>query len=428
VSNLVIRPASPKFKILYKRARYKALYGGRSSGKSWAVVEALLYYAGTYDNMRILCAREIQKSIRESSYRLILDTIDRLKLTNDYDFTRDEITHKKTGSRFTFAGLKNNPTQIKSMEGVDICWIEECQTISRESIDILVPTIRKAGSELWFTWNPFLPSDPISSMFQSGHLPKNTLIEEVNYYDNPYLTDTIQNEIDEDKRLYPLKYEHIWLGGYIGTADDMLISLQSVSSCMNRKVLTLDVPTIAALDVARFGSDNSAIVARKGNVVTDVAKWGGLDTNQLHDKVVSWVLQRDIDTLVVDGTGVGGGVFDMLKKSLGGIKCVEFNGANKPKSNKFLNARAEVWNIMARWIKEDGSMPFDAELRDQLTTIHYLINNKQQMQLESKRDMRAKGIKSPDLGDALAMTFYQPVVNTTKSKNMIHNLYSDLGL
>lgn len=130
------------------KKRYKCLKGGRASGKSWGAVLALFYISTTYKTF-ICCVREIQKSIKESSQKLIVDTIKRYGLEDEFYITKTEITHKITGSRFIFFGIKSNPESVKSLEGADIVWVEEADRVSQESWDLLIPTVRKEHSQIW---------------------------------------------------------------------------------------------------------------------------------------------------------------------------------------------------------------------------------------------------------------------------------------
>ena len=141
-----------KLSCLFEKARYKVLWGGRGGAKSWGVARALLIQ-GAAKQLRILCARELQTSIRDSVHKLLSDQIAELGLTSFYQITQNSIKGAN-GTEFFFAGLRSNVTQIKSFEGVDICWVEEAQTVSRASWNVLVPTIRKEESEIWVTFNP----------------------------------------------------------------------------------------------------------------------------------------------------------------------------------------------------------------------------------------------------------------------------------
>mgnify|MGYP000095936013 FL=1 len=146
-----------KLECLFKPSRYKVLYGGRGGAKSWGVARALLIKAAQ-NPLRVLCAREFQTSIKDSVHKLLCDQIEALGLGTFYEITQTSI-RGKNGSEFSFVGLKNNVANVKSYEGVDICWVEEAQTTSRMSWNVLIPTIRKEKSEIWITFNPELETD-----------------------------------------------------------------------------------------------------------------------------------------------------------------------------------------------------------------------------------------------------------------------------
>lgn len=197
---------------LQRPSRYKAIHGGRGGGKSRTVATQLLIRAGTKPE-RILCAREVQKSIKDSVKRLLDDEIDRLGLRPMFVSTEQEI-RGANGSLIIFAGLRGNAASIKSLEGVTIAWVEEAQTISQGSLDTLVPTIRAPDSELWFTWNPDLPTDPIDKMFRGESAPPDAEVIEVNYTDNPWFPDVLLAELEYDRSRDIDKFTHVWLGQY----------------------------------------------------------------------------------------------------------------------------------------------------------------------------------------------------------------------
>jgi phage terminase large subunit len=197
---------------LWEPSRYKVMRGGRGSAKSRSAAAALLLQAAAYPH-RVLCAREIQKSIKDSVKRLLDDEIERLGLGSFFESVEHEI-RGKNGSLFIFAGLRGNSASIKSMEGITRCWVEEAQTISRASLDDLIPTIRTPGSEIWFTYNPRFDTDPIDTMFKADELPPNTILLHVNWQDNPWFPDVLKQEMDYDKRRDMDKYLHIWEGKY----------------------------------------------------------------------------------------------------------------------------------------------------------------------------------------------------------------------
>lgn len=192
-----------------KGKRYKVYYGGRGSGKSWAAAKTLLAKAFA-EKLRILCAREVQKSISDSVHKLLKEQLEAMGLAGFYTVTSDAI-RGANGSEFIFKGLKTNPQQIKSMEGVDICWVEEAQAVSAESWDVLIPTIRKPGSEIWVTFNPLDESDPTYQKFVVDP-PDNAIVRKVNYDENPYFPDVLRQEMEWLKKRDYESYLHIWEG------------------------------------------------------------------------------------------------------------------------------------------------------------------------------------------------------------------------
>lgn len=200
------------FRELFHPYRYKAFYGGRGSGKSHSMATALLLLAAQRP-LRVLAAREVQKSIRDSSKRLIEDRIGALGLSRRFTATDTEI-RSANGSLFLFAGLGANPDGIKSMEGLDVAWVEEADAISQRSLDVLVPTVRKPGSELWFSWNPRDSSDPVDALFRGGPVRPDALVRRVTHADNPWFPAVLEAERLWDLGRDPDKYAHVWDGAY----------------------------------------------------------------------------------------------------------------------------------------------------------------------------------------------------------------------
>lgn len=200
------------FRDLFRPARYKAYYGGRGSGKSHSIATALVLLA-SQKPLRVLAAREIQRSIRDSSKRLLDDRIAALGLQRRYRSTESAI-RGRNGSLFLFAGLRSNPESIKSMEGIDIAWVEEAATVSQLSLDILIPTIRRRGSELWFSWNPRHASDPVDAMFRGGPERPDAIVRRVGFTDNPWFPAVLEAERLWDRARDPEKHAHIWEGAY----------------------------------------------------------------------------------------------------------------------------------------------------------------------------------------------------------------------
>lgn len=195
---------------LFEPYRYKVFHGGRGSGKSWAFARSLLIQAAE-KKLRILCCREVQKSVKTSVHQLLVDQIQSLNLSYLYDVTETAI-RCKNGSEFYFTGLASHTADsVKSFEGVDRVWIEEAQSISKKSLDILIPTIRKPDSEIWFSLNPHLETDEVYMRFVVNP-PDDTLVVQVNYDSNPWFPDVLEKERLHCQMHRPKEYLNIWGG------------------------------------------------------------------------------------------------------------------------------------------------------------------------------------------------------------------------
>ena len=236
-------------------ARYKGAKGGRGSAKSWHfadnAIERCVYVPGT----RVVCIREVQKSLEQSVKRVLDDRI------RHYGLVRRAQDGPEAGFRILDARIEtpgggvmifqgmNQQTEdsIKSLEGFDIAWVEEAQTLSESSLRVLRPTIRKPGSELWFTWNPRFPSDPVDKFLTGKGAPRNAIVRHVTWEDNPWFPDVLREEAEFDRRRDPEMYEHVWGGGYEVHND-----AQVFRHGRHWRVEEFDTPSDAAF---LFGSD-----------------------------------------------------------------------------------------------------------------------------------------------------------------------------
>ncbi len=207
------------FAELFTPARYKIYYGGRGSGKSWAVARALPILA-LQRRIRVLCAREFQTSIADSVHKLLSEQIYALGLDRFYSVQKAGITNA-IGSEFIFKGLHHNVLEIKSTEGIDICWIEEAQSVSEESWQVLIPTIRKEHSEIIATFNPLEESDPTYQRFVVSP-PPGAIVRKVSWRDNPWFPDVLREEMEYLRRVDPEAYAHVWEGD-VRTVSDAVI-------------------------------------------------------------------------------------------------------------------------------------------------------------------------------------------------------------
>jgi phage terminase large subunit len=217
LSNLEIK--TPRWAVPHLQpSRYKGSFGGRGSGKSHDAAERVIERC-MMSKTDVICGREYQKSLKQSAKRLLEQKIQDLGVGQFFDVRSDKIIAPYNGL-IIFEGLQDhNSESIKSFEGFDIFWGEEAQTLSQKTLDLVRPTIRKDGSELWFTWNPRYETDPIDQLLRGENPPPNSIVLEANYMDNPWFPDVLKEEMEYDKRRDPEKYQHVWLGGYVRNSE-----------------------------------------------------------------------------------------------------------------------------------------------------------------------------------------------------------------
>lgn len=201
------------FEPLLAPARYLGAWGGRGSGKSHFFAELLIERClmGKTD---AVCVREVQRSLQQSVKKLLELKIEALQVGQFFEVQRDQIIGPQ-GGRIIFQGMQNHTSDsIKSLEGYDIAWVEEAQSLSQRSLDLLRPTIRKPGSQLWFSWNPSQDTDPVDVLLRGEKPPPSAVVVKANYRDNPWLPDVLRSELDYDQQRDPDKFAHVWLGEY----------------------------------------------------------------------------------------------------------------------------------------------------------------------------------------------------------------------
>jgi phage terminase large subunit len=234
------------FKELDKPHRYKVMYGGRGSAKSWTVARKLLI-KGVEKKIRILCTRELQKSIKQSVHKLLADQIDAMGLNGFYEVQQQGI-FGKNGTEFIFMGVKHNPYEIKSTEGIEICWIEEAESLTEQSWDIIDPTIRAENSEIWITYNTRFKFDYLHQKFVINKPPTNSLVIRVNHQDNPYFPKVLKLQMEEMKAKDYEKYLHIWEGELKMLAEGAIFGSQVIQTKKDKRLLNIPVIKSAVVD------------------------------------------------------------------------------------------------------------------------------------------------------------------------------------
>lgn len=243
MSELVIE--TPRvFLPLIQPARYKGVRGGRGSGKSHFFAE-LMIERQIADHIDAVCIRENQKSLDQSVKKLLELKIEKMNAGAYFD-VQDKRILGAHGGRIIFQGMQNHTAEsIKSLEGYDVAWVEEAQTMSQKSLDMLRPTIRKPGSELWFSWNPRFETDPVDALLCGEQPPPGAIVIEANYPDNPWFADTtLVGEMEYDRGRDPEKYAHVWLGEYMRNSESRVFK--------NWRIEEFDAPDGATF---RLGAD-----------------------------------------------------------------------------------------------------------------------------------------------------------------------------
>jgi len=230
---------------LLDASRYKGAWGGRGSGKSHMFAELMIEAHIIDQKRRSVCVREIQKSLNQSVKRLLETKIEAMNAGAYFEVQDAVVKSRKGDGAIIFQGMQNHTADsIKSLEGYDCAWVEEAQSLSQTSLDLLRPTIRKPDSELWFTWNPRQQSDPVDFLLRGPTPPKDATVIKVNFSDNPWFPQVLRDEMEYDKRRDPDKYQHVWQGSYLTNSSARVFK--------NWKIDEFDAPPDA---IHRLGAD-----------------------------------------------------------------------------------------------------------------------------------------------------------------------------
>ncbi len=441
---------SSVFEPLFRPKRIKVFFGGRGSGKSTAFAKALAAISAQ-EKKRVLCGREFQNSIDESVIEILSQEIEKLGLSGCFNVLNTEI-NGANGSEFRFKGLARNPHSIKSFEGIDIFWGEEANTFSQKSLDLLIPTVRKVGSELWFSFNPFAPTDPLYQMFVKPYLDEikkhgfyendYIYVAKVSWRDNPWFPDELMREMLELKARDYKKYLHVWEGELFEAYEDSVIEPEWFDAAIDAH-LTLGVniygERCVGFDPADTGKDAKAITLRHGTLIEDVKTKDDGDIDDAITWAFSEAYEYNATDLVYDcignGAGVKVGLRSRLRNRLTHIHA--FNAAERPdeeaelyqdeRKNKdtFRNKRAQYWWLLReRFRKTYRAVTFKEyfdpselifinsemkeldELKSELIKVQRKrIPGSQMIQIVSKEEMKRNDIPSPNRADSLVMSF-----------------------
>lgn len=417
-------------------ARFRILYGGRDSSKSWDAAIRAVWIAHKI-KVRFLCTRMYQNRIEESVYTLLKKQIQRLNLPG-YRILQNKIIHEGTGSEFLFYGLARNIDEIKSLEGVDIAWLEEAHAITADMWEVLEPTIRKEHSEFWVVMNPQLRTDFAYQRFIENP-PEGALVRKINYDENPFLSDTSRATIERIKKEDYEAYEHIYLGYPKKDDDDAIIKRSWIEACVDaHEKLGIEVSgkKIIGYDPADAGEDTNAMTKLYGNVVEDSIQWKGKEDELFKSSQKVYNEAKKGYHVNYDSIGVGAGVGSNFKQMGGGISFSPFNaGASvvfKDRVYKygvknrdhFSNLKAQTWwNVADRMMRTYNAITKNQDidksdilsisskcsnlqaLITELSTPKVDYDGKGRVKVESKKDLAKRGVKSPNLADSFVMCF-----------------------
>jgi phage terminase large subunit-like protein len=314
---------------LMRPSRYKALYGGRGSGKSHFFAECLVANAAMTKGFRALCIREVQKSLKESAKRLIEDKIVESGAAHIFTIKHDEIITPGNGV-IAFTGMnQHNSESVKSYESFNLAWVEEANTFAARSIELLHPTIRAEASEIWYSWNPNDVTDPVDKLFRGMNPPENAVIRKVNYDENRFFPSVLAEELERDRVSNPDRFGHIWLGDYAPQAVGAIFHMGTIHSnrraeapTMGRVLVSVD-PAISA----KTGSDEHGITVGglgedgRGYLLDDTTTTGG--PRDWAERAIATYDRYDADAIVVERNQGGDMVKHTLQSVRPGIKVVE---------------------------------------------------------------------------------------------------------
>lgn len=430
-------------------ARNRVLYGGRGSSKSWDAAGFAIYLSCNY-RLRVLCTRQFQNKIEESVYSLLKGQIERFGLRNQFRVLENRIIHRGTGTEFLFYGLWRHIDEIKSLEGIDVCWIEEAHNLTEKQWEVLEPTIRKEHSQFWLTFNPKLCTDFVYKRFVVNPPPR-TVVRKINYIENPFLSQTMLDVIEAAREEDEDDYAHVYLGEPRTDDDDAIIKRSWVQAAIDAH-LVLGIEPVGSkrlgFDVADSGSDKCAMIEAKGSLAYWGEEWKAREDELLISCTKVWARARESGAAVTyDSIGVGAsagakfGELNAARQCGATVAYAKFNAGGavyKPDAqykpgtqNKdmFANIKAQAWWLVADRFRNtfnairngakfrpdellflDSSMPNLEKLIDELCTPKRDFDAAGRVKVESKKDLakptrEGGAVPSPNLADAFIMAF-----------------------
>ena len=465
-----------KLQPLLKPKKFKVIYGGRGSGKSMTVADLLLMKCQT-EGSKASGMREMMNSIDDSVHALFEEEIQRLGLSG-FSVGRNHI-EIDSGGLISYKGLARNPESVKSMHGFKYFWVEEAATLSKRSLDLLIPTLRKEDAELWLTFNPESSADPVYQEFIKPfehELSKNGYYEDdlhmiikTNYCDNPFFPENLELlRLKHKETKSRAEYNHIWLGETNDSVENSIIKVEWFEAALNahklphlEKAFEPKGAIVAAHDPSDTGNDAKGYALRHGSIIKRIECKDTGEIDEGCDWATGKAIQDGADWFVWDGDGCGTGLkrqvsdafkgkrvdYHMFKGSLSGAgqdnadfvwqEIDEKDDNQKTYSETFLNNRSQYYMQLAQKfyntyrcvikgeyvdpadmisLDTDGIEDID-RLKAEVCRIPRKPNNRGLYQIMSKNDMKTLKIQSPNMADALMMSLYIPQVNEWEELN-----------
>lgn len=404
---LNIPPKLYPFILNFNNYSYFLLEGGRASGKTQSVARFLLYIMENR-HVRVCCGREIQNSIEESVRAVFLDLIDNYKLV--YDIKKDALIHKTTKSKIFFKGFREQgKVNIKGLEGVDILWIDEAQSIAKTTLDVIVPTIRKKNSVIIFTMNRYTRFD---SVYNFCAKRDDCLHINICYFDNPYVDEKIRKEAQVSKNTNLNDYNHIWLGYPLTNNNEYLITSQVLDKALNLNFESDKIfsdNSVMSVDLSASGADlcvAKLFVKQTENIWLEkfTTSWSEADTDITRGKIVSLYCEWSPKLLIMDADGLGYPIWISIQKMI--RTAIGFRGGKKAISKYALNARADGYLALKEYLEKGYLKLTDKNSIRQLEYIKKIYKPNGLIAIQDKKELRKLHNESPDFADCTMMALY----------------------
>lgn len=399
-----------KDKLVCSDKRHRIIYGGRGKGASWSIARILLL-EGMRETLFISCVREVQKTIKYSVKKLLEDTIKEFQWQWFYKIAATEIIGMND-TKFVFFGMQEyNADNFKSLEGSDRCWVAEAQSISRGSINILRPTIRKEGSVIWWDFNPRHEVDPVY-MDYIINKDANAELLNLSWRDNPYFPDALKMEKDSDYARNEEEADHIWEGKLRNAGDKYVCPSSLVDIAIRNKINSLVGQICVGADIAHQGGDRIVFYKRHGMKIIDRYNSRYQNTQKTIKDLKAFAGDRSIP-INIDNGDIGKAVADFLEEDRYIVNRINFGG--KPIDIEHYEDCATEMYFNIRDKLERIDMPNDENLRNELIQRKYdFIGGRrgyEVMKIESKDDFKKHAVglnNSPDDADAFVLCYYEP--------------------